>query len=141
MNTIEADYQFSPSYSVHAGYRFTDRHIELAHLDRTTTLTTRSEEVDNQTHSAIFGLKARPVKAWTIYFDGEHGNADSGFTRLANNDFTNLRLRSRINASSQRARCLDSLLHAAGLASAVGGAGRGADPERAEFPARAFPEG
>ena len=101
MNTIEADYQFSPSYSVHAGYRFTDRHIELAHLDRTTTLTTRSEEVDNQTHTAIFGFKARPVKAWTIYFDGEHGDADSVFTRLANNDFTNLRLRNRINANNQ----------------------------------------
>ena len=101
MNTIEADYQFNPSYSVHGGYRFTDRHIELAHLDRTTTLLTRSEEVDNQTHAAIFGLKARPVKAWTIYFDGEHGDADSVFTRLANNDFTNLRLRNRINANSQ----------------------------------------
>lgn len=101
MNTIEADYQFSPSYSVHAGYRFTDRHIELAHLDRTTTLTTRSEEVDNQTHAAIFGFRARPVKAWTIYFDGEHGDADSVFTRLANNDFTNLRLRNRINANNQ----------------------------------------
>lgn len=101
MNTIEADYQFSPSYSVHAGYRFTDRHIELAHLDRTTTLSTRSEEVDNQTHAAIFGFKARPVKAWTIYFDGEHGDADSVFTRLANNDFTNLRLRNRINANNQ----------------------------------------
>ena len=101
MNTIEADYQFSSSYSVHAGYRFTDRHIELAHLDRTTTLLTRSEEVDNQTHTALFGFRARPVKAWTIYFDGEHGDADSVFTRLANNDFTNLRLRNRINASNQ----------------------------------------
>lgn len=96
MNTIEADYQISAHYSVHAGYRFTDRHIELFHLDRTATLATRAEIVDNQTHSAIFGLKARPVKAWTIYFDGEHGNADSVFTRLANNDFTNLRVRNRI---------------------------------------------
>ena len=101
MNTIEADYQFNASYSVHAGYRFTDRHIELAHLDRTTTLVTRSEEVDNQTHSAIFGFKARPVKAWTIYFDGEHGDADSVFTRLTNNDFTNFRVRNRINAGNQ----------------------------------------
>jgi hypothetical protein len=101
LNTIEADYQFSPSYSVHAGYRFTDRHIELASLDRTTTLATRSEEVDNQTHAAIFGFKARPVKAWTIYFDGEHGDADSVFTRLANNDFTNLRLRNRVNVSDK----------------------------------------
>lgn len=101
MNTIEADYQFSPSYSVHAGYRFTDRHIELVHLDLTTTLTNRAEEVDNQTHTAIFGFKARPVKAWTIYFDGEHGDADSVFTRLANNDFTNLRLRNRINVNDR----------------------------------------
>ena len=101
LNTIEADYQFSPSYSVHAGYRFTDRHIELVHLDRTTTLVTRAEEVDNQTHAAIFGFKARPVKAWNIYFDGEHGDADSVFTRLANNDFTNFRIRNRINASDK----------------------------------------
>ena len=101
MNTVEADYQFNPSYSVHAGYRFTDRHIELANLDQTTTVATRAEEVDNQTHAAIFGFKARPVKAWTIYFDGEHGDADSVFTRLANNDFTNLRLRNRINANKQ----------------------------------------
>ena len=103
VNTIEGDYQFSPSYSVHAGYRFTDRHIQLAHLDRTTTLITRSEEVDNQTHAAIFGFKARPIKAWTIYFDGEHGDSDSVFTRLANNDFTNFRLRNRINVNSQLA--------------------------------------
>ncbi len=101
LNTIEADYQFSPSYSVHAGYRFTDRHIELAHLDRTTTLTTRAEEVDNQTHAETFGFKARPVKSWTIYFDGEHGDADSVFTRLANNDFTNFRLRNRVNVGDK----------------------------------------
>jgi len=101
MNTVEADYQFSPSYSVHAGYRFTDRHIQLASLDRTTTLLTDSETVDNQTHAAIFGFKARPVKAWTIYFDGEHGNADSVFIRIGNNDFTNFRVRNRVNISDK----------------------------------------
>jgi hypothetical protein len=101
LNTVEADYQFSPSYSVHAGYRFTDRHIQLAHLDRTTTLVTRDETVDNQTHAAIFGFKARPVKAWTIYFDGEHGDADSVFTRTGNNDFTNFRIRNRVSVSDK----------------------------------------
>jgi hypothetical protein len=101
LNTVEADYQFSRSYSVHAGYRFTDRHIQLAHLDRTTTLATRNETVDNQTHAAIFGFKARPVKAWTIYFDGEHGDADSVFTRTGNNDFTNFRLRNRVSVSDK----------------------------------------
>ena len=101
MNTVEADYQFNPSYSVHAGYRFTDRHIQLANLDLTTTLAADSESVDNQTHAAIFGFKARPVKAWTIYFDGEHGNADSVFIRIGNNDFTNFRVRNRINVSDK----------------------------------------
>lgn len=101
LNTVEADYQFNPSYSVHAGYRFTDRHIQLAHLDRTTTLVTRNETVDNQTHAAIFGFKARPVKAWTIYFDGEHGDADSVFTRTGNNDFTNFRVRNRVSVSDK----------------------------------------
>ena len=101
LNTIEADYQFNQSYSVHAGYRFTDRHIELASVDRTTTVVTSGDAVDNQTHSVIFGFKARPVKAWTIYFDGEHGDADSVFTRLANNDFTNFRIRNRVNVNDK----------------------------------------
>lgn len=103
MNTIEADYQFNANYSVHAGYRFTDRHIELFHLDRTATTASGLDIFDNQTHAAIFGLKARPVKTWTIYFDGEHGNADSVFTRLANNDFTNFRIRNRIAPNSKLA--------------------------------------
>ena len=103
MNTFEADYQFSARFAIHFGYRFTDRHIELLNLHRTTTTATESDIFDNQTHAAIFGLKARPVKAWTIYFDGEHGNADSVFTRLGNNDFTNLRIRNRITPNSKLA--------------------------------------
>lgn len=103
MNTIEADYQFSARYAIHFGYRFTGRQIELFQLNSTTTTATESDIFDNQTHTAIFGLKARPVKAWTIYFDGEHGNADTVFTRLGNNDFTNLRIRNRITPNSKLA--------------------------------------
>ena len=101
MNTIEADYQFNTRLSVHAGYRFTDRHIELFVLNALATTSQSSEIFDNKTHSAIFGFMARPVKAWTIYFDGEHGNADNVFTRLANNDFTNFRLRNRVKLNGQ----------------------------------------
>ena len=39
----------------------------------------------------------KPLKNWTIYADFEKGNADNVFTRLANNDFTNFRIRSRAN--------------------------------------------
>lgn len=103
MNTIEADYQFNPRLAVHAGYRFTDRHIEIFHLDRTNSLSSENEIQDNQTHAAIFGLKAKPVKSWSIYFDGEHGNADNVFIRLGNNDYTNFRVRNRITPSSNLA--------------------------------------
>jgi hypothetical protein len=43
----------------------------------------------------IFGFKARPVPGWNIYFDGEHGSADSVFTRNENNKYTNFRVRTR----------------------------------------------
>lgn len=102
MNTFEGDYQFNTRLSVHGGYRFTDRHIELRALNVLATSTTRpSDTFDNRTHSAIFGFKARPVKPWTVYFDGEHGNSDSVFIRIGNNDFTNFRVRNRIKANNQ----------------------------------------
>ena len=103
MNTVEADYQVNPRYAFHIGYRFTDRHIELFHLDVTTSTSTEADLFDNRTHSVIYGVKARPVKGWTIYFDGERGNADSVFTRLGNNDYTNFRVRNRITPSSKLA--------------------------------------
>ena len=103
MNTAEVDYQLSPRYAFHVGYRFTDRHIELFHLDITTSTSTEADVFDNRTHSFIYGLKARPVKGWTIYFDGERGNADSVFTRLGNNDYTNFRVRNRITPNSKLA--------------------------------------
>ena len=103
MNTAEVDYQLSPRYAFHVGYRFTDRHIELFHLDVTTSTSTEADVFDNRTHSFIYGLKARPVKGWTIYFDGERGNADSVFTRLGNNDYTNFRVRNRITPNSKLA--------------------------------------
>src|SRR5574341_1267995 len=65
-NTIEGDYQFNRNYSVHAGYRFTDRRVELFSL--TAPEPAENEIFDNKTNSVIFGLKARPGPAWTIYF-------------------------------------------------------------------------
>ena len=94
MNTVEGDYQFNRNYSIHAGYRFTDRHVEIFSLNAPEPA--EDELFNNKAHSVIFGLKARPVPVWTIYFDGEHGSADSVFTRLENNKFTNLRARNRI---------------------------------------------
>jgi hypothetical protein len=95
MNTVEADYQFSTHFAAHIGYRFTDRRVRLFQFNQNTTPRSTDETFVNRTNSVIFGFKARPIPGWNIYFDGEHGSADSVFTRIENNKFTNLRVRSR----------------------------------------------
>lgn len=95
INTIEGDYQFSTRFAAHLGYRFTDRRIRLFQFNQNTTPRSTDETVNNRTNAVIFGFKARPVPGWNIYFDGEHGSADSVFTRVENNQYTNFRVRSR----------------------------------------------
>jgi hypothetical protein len=96
LNLIEGDYDISRRLSVHAGYRFTDRHIELGSNDfnNGAVPAPELEKFDNQTNSFIFGFKAKPVRIWSLYFDLERGGSDNVFTRVANYDFTNVRVRS-----------------------------------------------
>ncbi|HWO00154.1 MAG TPA: hypothetical protein VNS63_12895 [Blastocatellia bacterium] len=96
LNLIEGDYEINRRLSVHAGYRFTDRHIELGSNDfnKGAAPAPELEKFDNQTNSFIFGFKAKPVRIWSLYFDLERGGSDNVFTRVANYDFTNVRVRS-----------------------------------------------
>lgn len=97
LNTIEADYDLNSRLSLHAGYRYTNRRVELRAsnivLDQP-PFEAEPEEFENHTDTFILGFKARPVKMWTIYFDMERGANDNVFTRTANYDYTNLRARS-----------------------------------------------
>jgi hypothetical protein len=96
-NTIEGDWDINRRLSIHAGYRYTDRHIEQSSnnipVGGTAPIPER-EIFDNSTNTFIFGFKARPVKMWSVYMDMEHGTADNVFTRVENYDFTNVRVRS-----------------------------------------------
>jgi len=96
LNLFEGDYDISRRFSVHLGYRFTDRHIELGVSDFAAGGTPAPEldKFDNQTNSIIVGFKAKPARIWSLYFDLEHGGADNVFTRVSNYDFTNVRVRS-----------------------------------------------
>jgi hypothetical protein len=99
LNTIEADYKFTPRFSAHLGYRYTDRRVELGTLDPSATglgSDTSSETQKNHTNSIFAGFKARPVTIWTVFFDFERGTSDNVFTRVANYDFTNFRVRNII---------------------------------------------
>ncbi|HRI04512.1 MAG TPA: hypothetical protein PLL77_12280 [Pyrinomonadaceae bacterium] len=105
VNTIEADYQFSNAVALHVGYRYTKRDINNNGFDTSCTFTTGLctptttpfvESETNSTNALIAGMKIRPVKNWTIYWDVEHGLADNVFTRLENYKYTNFRVRSRV---------------------------------------------
>jgi hypothetical protein len=97
LNTIEGDFDINSRLSLHAGYRYADRHIELGANDikvGTPAPITEREKIDNSTNTFIFGFKAKPIKMWSLYMDLERGSADNVFTRVDNYEFTNVRLRS-----------------------------------------------
>ena len=98
-NLLEGDYQFSHRFGLNIGWRFTSRKVELDGIDRSLTPTSSTaitgDEHDNQTHAVIAGFRAKPVNNWVIFGDVEHGKSDNVFTRLANYDFTNFRIRQR----------------------------------------------
>ena len=97
-NLIEADYQVNNRLAFNIGYRRTDRDTVLVHFDRNfaqASPVVEEEEFDNNTDTLIAGMKIKPFKGTAVYWDLEHGRADNVFTRLANNKFTNFRVRSR----------------------------------------------
>ena len=99
-NLFEIDYEFHPRVNAHIGYRYTDRSIDLERLDLEGDAPPPDEidleEFDNRTNTFIFGLRAKAVPGWTIYFDLERGESDNVFTRVANYDYNSVRLRNRI---------------------------------------------
>jgi len=100
---IEADFQANRRVAFNLGYRFTHRRVTPAVYDVNlitgvpATYNTPGEPHENQTHSFIAGTKLKPTDNWSIYADLEKGESDSVFTRLANNEFFNFRVRSIAN--------------------------------------------
>lgn len=102
-NLIEGDYQVGSRFGFNLGYRYTHRDVAIWGFDMDldpVTLVNHFEESQNTTHAIIAGIKAKPHKNWSIFGDIEHGTADNVFTRLANSDYTNYRVRSRASFSN-----------------------------------------
>ena len=99
LNTIEGDYKFSKRFMAHVGYRYGDRRLALGAVTNVavgTAYTFAPETETNQTNVVFAGFKAVPTSIWKVYLDIEHGTADNAFTRLANYDYTNFRVRTNI---------------------------------------------
>lgn len=101
-NQIEADYQFGPRLGVHFGHRYQNRHIDTLDLGLVIQAQPAPGFVEKaetfRLHSNNFfgGFKAKPVKAWTVFFDAARGDANDLFTRVDNRTSTNFRVRNRI---------------------------------------------
>ncbi len=97
-NLLEGDYQVNRRFGFNIGYRYTHRSVDLDGRDINrinNSLTGFTDTFKNSTHGVIAGFTAKPLNNWTVYGDIERGKADNVFTRLANYDFTNFRLRTR----------------------------------------------
>ena len=98
-NKIEADFQVNNHFAFNAGYRFSRRRVVHVSLDRNVVTgdlnLDEDEKFTNTTNTLTLGTKIKPTKYWTIFADVEKGQSDNVFTRLANYDFTNFRVRSR----------------------------------------------
>jgi hypothetical protein len=93
-NSIEADYRFSKRFSAHLGYLYTHRAFDMGNFTAPPDSSLSFDPtLENNTHTVFGGFRARPVDMWTLYFDFQHGQADNVFTRVANYNFGNYRVR------------------------------------------------
>lgn len=102
-NTIEGDFQVTKQFAFSIGYRYSHRKVNLGIRNQTVDdllnrpvgpATFSTDQEENSANIFLMGAKFKPTKSWTIYADGEIGQADNAFVRLANHDYANLRLRS-----------------------------------------------
>ena len=109
-NNLEFDYDFGPRFSFFVGHRYQDRRQQHTARGRLYPLQGTiagqnpaaanafftEDDVENSTNGFFGGFKARPVKAWSIYFDANRGTSDNAFTRVDYYDTVAFRLRNRV---------------------------------------------
>jgi hypothetical protein len=97
-NLIEGDVQVNRRFAFNIGYRYTHRRVALSVFEQnllsSSILEDESDSHSNSTNAVIVGVRIKPTDNWNIYGDFEKGQSDNVFTRLSNNRYTNLRVRS-----------------------------------------------
>lgn len=96
-NTLEGRYA-TRRLTANLGYRYTTRDITLI---RPEDAAAARDDVSQNTHTVIGGLRVRPVQPLNLFFDVEHGTRDNAFVRVDQIDFTRYRLRANLQATDK----------------------------------------
>ncbi|MBO0799529.1 MAG: hypothetical protein J2P31_11975, partial [Blastocatellia bacterium] len=93
-NTLQLQFNYGRKFSASGGWRATHRDVTLVHSDL-------EREADTQnTNSFIGGLRVRPVKNTSLFFNYERGETDNAFVRVNPLEYQRFRVRANVQATS-----------------------------------------
>ncbi len=93
-NTLQLQFNYGRKFSASLGWRFT-------HRDTTLSPATTGDPLESDTqnnNSFIGGVRYRPVKSVSLFFDYERGESDNAFVRVNPLDFQRVRIRASFQA-------------------------------------------
>jgi hypothetical protein len=92
-NTLQAQFNFGRKFSANAGWRMMNRDVTLGAGGV-------NDEPDNRTaNTFIGGVRYRPVKSVSLFFDYENGEANNAFVRVNPLDYQRFRVRANVQAT------------------------------------------
>jgi hypothetical protein len=103
-NTLQLQFNYGRRFSANAGWRATHRTVTLTNPDE------GDGRYPQTNHTLISGLRVRPVKNTSLFFDYERGETDLAFVRT--NPLAYRRFRVRANVRVTNSFSLDSALTA-----------------------------
>jgi hypothetical protein len=108
-NGTDAELRPHKKFSVHAGYHYSDRRIQVidgqqnAGLPAPVSPATIPITQFNHLHSGTLGFRIRPIAGLTLLADGEIGRADEPYTPISERNYTNFRARAEYKKKTWRA--------------------------------------
>jgi hypothetical protein len=98
-NGTDAEFRVRKAFSVHAGYHYSDRRIQVIDGQQNAGLPAPAPPDNtpitqfNHLHAGTLGFRIRPVSGLTILADGEIGRADQPYTPISEKNYTVFRAR------------------------------------------------
>ncbi|MBZ5604990.1 MAG: hypothetical protein LAO79_22050 [Acidobacteriia bacterium] len=107
-NGTDAEARFGKKVSVHAGYHYSDRRIEVIDGQQNAGLPAPSGAAItpitqfNHLHAGVLGFRLRPFNGFTLLADGEIGRADQPYTPISDRNYTVFRARAEYKKKTYR---------------------------------------